>query len=51
MLGHVLSRLYSHLLRLYPDRFLDEFGGEMSDVFAQALSGLDNSGTRLPQGG
>ena len=45
MLGHMLSRLYSHLLKLYPDRFLDEFGGEMGDVFAQALSGLDDSGT------
>ena len=45
MLGRLLTRLYSHLLKLYPDRFLDEFGGEMGDVFAQALSGLDDSGT------
>ena len=45
MLGRLLTRLYSHLLKLYPDRFLDEFGEEMSDVFAQALSGLDDSGT------
>jgi hypothetical protein len=45
MLGRMLSRLYSHLLKLYPDRFLDEFGEEMSDVFAQALSGLDDSAT------
>lgn len=45
MLGHLLTRLYSHLLKLYPDRFLDEFGGEMSDVFAQALPGLVDSGT------
>jgi len=45
MQGRLLTRLYSHLLKLYPDRFLDEFGGEMGDVFAQALSGLDDSGT------
>jgi hypothetical protein len=45
MLGRLLTRLYSHLLNLYPDRFLDEFGGEMGDVFAQALSGLDEFGT------
>ena len=45
MLGRLLTRLYSHLLKLYPDRFLDEFGGEMGDVYAQALSGLDDSGT------
>lgn len=45
MLGRLLIHLYSHLLKLYPDRFLDEFGGEMGDVFAQALSGLDDSGT------
>ena len=45
MLGCLLTRLYSHLLKLYPDRFLDEFGGEMGDVFAQALSALDDSAT------
>jgi hypothetical protein len=45
MLGRLLTGLYFHLLKLYPDRFLDEFGEEMSDVFAQALSGLDDSGT------
>jgi hypothetical protein len=45
MLGRLLTRLYSHLLKLYPDRFLEEFGGEMGDVFTQALSGLDDSGT------
>jgi hypothetical protein len=45
MQGRLLTRLYSHLLKLYPDRFLDEFGGEMGDVFAQALSDLDDSGT------
>jgi hypothetical protein len=45
MLGRLITRLYSHLLKLYPDRFLDEFGGEMGDVFAQAMSGLDDSGT------
>jgi hypothetical protein len=45
MLRRLLTRLYSHLLKLYADRFLDEFGGEMGDVFAQALSGLDNSDT------
>jgi hypothetical protein len=45
MQGRLLTRLYSHLLKLYPDRFLDEFGGEMGDVFAQALLGLDDSGT------
>jgi hypothetical protein len=45
MLGRLLTHLYSHLLKLYPDRFLDEFGGEMGDVFAQALSGLDDYGT------
>jgi hypothetical protein len=47
MLGRLLTRLYSHLLKLYPDRFLGEFGEEMGDVFAQALSGLDDSGTPL----
>jgi hypothetical protein len=47
MLGRLLTRLYSHLLTLYPDRFLKEFGGEMGDVFAQALSGLDRSGTPI----
>jgi len=45
MLGRLLTRLYSHLLKLYPDRFLDEFGEEMGDVFALALSGLDDSRT------
>jgi hypothetical protein len=45
MLARLLTRLYSYLLKLYPDRFLDEFGGEMGYVFAQALSGLDDSGT------
>ena len=45
MLGRLLTHLYSYLLKLYPDRFLDEFGGEMGDVFAQALSGLDDSDT------
>jgi hypothetical protein len=45
MLGRLLTRLYSYLLKLYPDRFLDEFGEEMGHVFAQALSGLDDSGT------
>jgi hypothetical protein len=45
MLKRLLIRLYSHLLKLYPDRFLDEFGGEMGCVFAQALSALDESGT------
>jgi len=44
MLGRLLTGLYSHMLKLYPGRFLDEFGGEMDDVFAQALSGLDDSG-------
>ena len=45
MLGRLLTHLYSHLLKLFPDRFLNEFGGEMGDVFAQALSGLDDSDT------
>jgi hypothetical protein len=45
MLRRLLTRLYAHLLKLYPGRFLDEFGGEMGDVFAQALSGSDDSGT------
>ena len=45
MLARLLTRLYSHLLKLFPDRFLDEFGGEMSDVFCQALTGLDDAGT------
>jgi hypothetical protein len=45
MLGRLLTGLYFHLLKLYPDRFLDEFGEEMGDVFAQALSGLDDSVT------
>jgi hypothetical protein len=44
MLGCLLTRLYSHLLKLYPDRFMDEFGGEMADVFSQTLTGLDDSG-------
>lgn len=43
MLGRLLTRLYSHLLKLYPDRFMDEFGGEMADVFSQTLTGLDDS--------
>ena len=45
MLGSLLTRLFSHLLKLYPDRFLDEFGREMRDVFVQALSGFDDIGT------
>jgi hypothetical protein len=45
MLGRLLTRLYSRLLKLYPDRFLEEFGGEMGDVFAQALSGSDDAGS------
>jgi len=44
MLERLLFRLYSHLLKLYPDRFIDEFGGEMTGVFSQALTGLNNSG-------
>jgi hypothetical protein len=44
MLERLLTRLHSRLLTLYPDRFLKEFGGEMGDVFAQALSGLDDFG-------
>jgi hypothetical protein len=44
MLGRLLIRLYSHLLKLYPDRFMDEFGGEMADVLSQTLTGLDGSG-------
>jgi len=44
MLGRLLTHLHSYLLKLYPVRFLDEFGGEMGDVFAQVLSGLDESG-------
>lgn len=47
MLGRLLTRLNSHLLNLYPGRFLDEFGGEMDDVFAQTLSALDDSGIPL----
>lgn len=43
MLGRLLTRLYHILLNLYPDRFLDEFGGEMDFVFAETLSGLDDS--------
>lgn len=43
MLEQCLTRLYSHLLRFYPARFQDEFGGEMKDVFSQELSGLINS--------
>jgi hypothetical protein len=45
MLERLLTRLNYILLRLYPDRFLDEFGGEMDFVFAEMLSGLDDSGT------
>jgi hypothetical protein len=45
MLGRLLTRLHSHLLKLYPDRFLNEFGEEMGDVFAQSMTGLDNSST------
>ena len=37
MLGRLLTHLYSHLLKLYPDRFLDEFGSEMGAVFTQAV--------------
>jgi hypothetical protein len=43
MLGCLLTRLYSYLLTLYPDRFIDEFGGEMAHVFSQTLTGLDDS--------
>ncbi len=45
MLGRLLTHLYSRLLKLYPDRFLAEFGGEMGNVFDQAMSGLDDYGT------
>jgi hypothetical protein len=45
MLGRLLTLLYSHLLKLYPVRFLDEFGAEMGDVFAQSLSGVNDSST------
>jgi hypothetical protein len=44
VLGRLLTRLYVHLLKLYPDRFLDEFGEEMGCVFGQALSSLGDSG-------
>jgi hypothetical protein len=44
MLRRLLTRLYAHLLELYPYRFADEFGGEMADVFTQTLAGLDDSG-------
>jgi hypothetical protein len=43
MLGGALTRLYAHLLKLYPDRFMDEFGREMADVFTQTLTGLEDS--------
>lgn len=43
MLGRLLTRLNYNLLKLYPDRFLDEFGGEMDFVFAETISGLDDS--------
>lgn len=45
MLGRLLSRLYAHLLKLYPARFRDEFGVEMGAVFALALSAQDDSST------
>ena len=45
MLGRLLTRQYSHLLKLYPDRFMNEFGGEMADVFSQILTGLNDSGS------
>ncbi len=44
MLRRLLTRLYSHLLKLYPDRFMDAFGDEMSEVFSHTLAGLDDSG-------
>jgi hypothetical protein len=43
MLGGALTRLYAHLLKLYPDRFMDEFGRETADVFTQTLTGLEDS--------
>ena len=45
MPANLPTQLYAHLLKLYPDRFLDEFGREMRDVFVQALSGFDDIGT------
>ncbi len=44
MLWHLLIRLYSRLIKLFPARFLDEFGGEMCDLFSHVLSDLEDSG-------
>ncbi|MGD9092082.1 MAG: hypothetical protein PVF74_04500, partial [Anaerolineales bacterium] len=41
MFGRALIRLYVSLLKLYPDRFRDEFSGEMGEVFNQALGDLE----------
>ena len=43
MLEQWLTRLYANLLRFYPARFQEEFGGEMAEVFAQELSGLKST--------
>jgi len=43
MLERLLGSLYSQLVKLYPERFREDFGEEMGEVFAQALGGLDDS--------
>ena len=45
MLRVVITRLYAHLINLYPDPFMDEFGGEMTDVFTQTMTGLYDTGS------
>jgi exosortase O len=42
----LFTRLYAFLLSLFPPRFRDEFGGEMQEVFTQALEEAQTSGER-----
>lgn len=44
-ISSLLIQVYRHLLRLYPDDFLDEFGPEMVAVFSEALVEAQKKGS------
>ncbi len=41
----VIARAYSGLLRLYPDRYREEFAEEMREVFSQAVQDASSQGS------
>lgn len=45
---HLITRVYRVLLALYPSGFRAEFGEEMQDVFATALTEVQHPGGEQP---